>query len=418
MDRCKWFVLLITLITVKVFALETVNLVKDYDFENTVDDWLVEYGASNPDYSEAEAELQNTSIVYEGNYSAMSNTINRPQDVPPDTRDTAEFYQELLVTKELQDFDSIHFAYYDSCIADSIHHAFFSVDLRGPYGPEQELIIRYHFYYDDPFATPADLNFRKVLPFKVSLNEWREFLSCIYEDFIVEKGVPSTWQITKISLHNYGMEIGAPDPNSGWWGQKVFWDDIRLTGWADYNIALTRLTGTLGQPAAMVWNNGREDQTDVMIVATIEGGEPYADTVILTSLASDDSTEVTFAEFGPISPSDSHYLTIMTGGAVGMLDECDEDDMLYKEYLGIAESNLDEFALEVQSITNLLHVFYTLPPGQPGVISVFDPSGRLVERAEVKGPGFLTIGYLPSGMYFVRLETNQDSLSQKAVVLN
>ncbi|NLI99397.1 T9SS type A sorting domain-containing protein, partial [bacterium] len=61
---------------------------------------------------------------------------------------------------------------------------------------------------------------------------------------------------------------------------------------------------------------------------------------------------------------------------------------------------------------------YSLPSGEQGTISLYDPTGRRIESYKVQGEGQAAIKVsLPSGVYFIKLEAGKASVTKKAVVL-
>jgi len=426
MVRSKFGLVLGILLSVKLFALETVNLIKAHGFEHNVDAWTAEVGTTNPGYSEAEAELQDSDIIYEGSYSAMSNTINRPENVPPDTRDTAIFYQDFVVPKQLQDFDSLYFLYFDSCDIDSVRHACFSFDLMTELGPGTYLTLRYHFYNDDPFVTPSEVGGRKIFPIQVTLNEWTEFSADIYEDFVNKKAVAPTQEIERVVLRNFGMQIESGQ-YYGWWGQKVYWDDIRLMGYADYDVGVKEIISesslTIDSayvPMARIKNFGRENADSFLVIAVIEDSTfiAYIDT-LPWSLPADTEDTVSFAEFVPDHQAEYvlHVYTVMTP------DESDADDRLSLNLFCSVCQDSPEFpgiSMDlVNSVTKgALRVSYALPASQPGIISVYDAAGRIQDRMNVRGVSEVTItADLTPGVYFIRLDAGEESVTHKAVLL-
>jgi hypothetical protein len=399
-------VLVLAILPMVLFGLETVNLIRNAGFERD-EVWIEETGGWDEPVP-AKANSHDDTQAFEGEFSGSADTRELPSWIQVAAEDSAVVRQEFLVPKKVEDLDSLH--WYQAVRLISLENsAMFIVGFT--YAEPERNGCGYGFVYPGGGGVNDWLNIAEEM---TNDTTWKYYKKDLNQNLIVQLGVDPEQELASFVLVNWGIWMGTSD----WWGQKTYIDNIRLIGWADYDVALTRLTGTLAQPAAMVWNNGREDQTDVIVIATIEGGEPYADTVILPSLASDDSTEVTFKEFGPISPSDNHYLTIVTGNFAGMLDECDENDVLYEEYLGVTESDLVEITLKVRSIASPLCVSYSLPYGESGTLTLYDATGRRIERMTVTRSGSVEFSSaLASGIYFVRLETPRLSITRKAVVV-
>jgi hypothetical protein len=63
-------------------------------------------------------------------------------------------------------------------------------------------------------------------------------------------------------------------------------------------------------------------------------------------------------------------------------------------------------------------VSYSLPYGEHGTLTLYDASGRRIERMAVTRSGNVEFGSaLASGVYLVRLESKQTTVTKKAVVL-
>jgi hypothetical protein len=104
-------------------------------------------------------------------------------------------------------------------------------------------------------------------------------------------------------------------------------------------------------------------------------------------------------------------------------DESDEDDEMSKTLYGTGISepvtHLAPITLDVRSLTHPLRVSYALPYGEQGTLTLYDATGRRIERVNVKASGSIEefTSALPSGIYIVRLESGHGSISRKAVVL-
>ncbi|NLI98296.1 T9SS type A sorting domain-containing protein, partial [bacterium] len=165
-------------------------------------------------------------------------------------------------------------------------------------------------------------------------------------------------------------------------------------------------------------NFGRKAADTFLVIATIEGGSGvvYADT-LTWSLTADTEDTVSFKEF---KPTDAANYTI-TVSTLMTPDESDEDDEMSKTLYGsgIVEPVTPTSPSAIQlEITSLSSVRYTLPSGERGTLTVYDPSGRRIESYRIQGEGQVAMkSSLSSGVYFVKLEAGKTSVTRKAVVL-
>jgi hypothetical protein len=203
-----------------------------------------------------------------------------------------------------------------------------------------------------------------------------------------------------------------------------------LTGYADYDVGVKEILSgdsvwedTSYTPIARIKNFGREDAPEFSVIAEIWEGETrvYYDS-LPWSLEGDTEDTVTFAAFTPTSAA-NHTLVVRTVMfASEAIDESDEDDQLSKPLFGTGISepvtHLDAISLEVQSFTSPLSVSYTLPYTEQGTLTLYDASGRRVERVNVQGSGRVELGAaLSAGVYIVKLDAETQSITKKAVVL-
>jgi hypothetical protein len=360
--------------------------------------------------------------AYIGDYCGSIDTRKKPaQNLPPLYGIEGFFYQIISYPKQLKDLDSLEFFHMAIFRNEGIKSsaASYGSVLNFSRSSDGGLIEVWYAWLVPGSTPPPDSPTYKVLADTIpDEGIWFGVKRDLKADLIGEKGLSEDTELDTFLL--FGASVYY---NGTWRGQKVFLDRIRLTGYADYNIALTRLSGNLTYPAAIVWNNGYEDQTDVKIICYIEGDrpEPYADTVILLSLASDDSLEVFFRENQWISGSSDYYLGVVSGGFFDMNpDECDEGDRLTKYYpCGVSEDRPEPLTLEVlSSLTNPLRINYSLPYGEEGTLTLYDATGRRVEWMTVQGSGEVDFkSSLLSGGYIVRLEAGYSTVTKKAVIL-
>ena len=75
-------------------------------------------------------------------------------------------------------------------------------------------------------------------------------------------------------------------------------------------------------------------------------------------------------------------------------------------------------ALDVSSVTNTVRISYSLPQAQEGTVAIYEASGRRVEENQVRGSGETEFkSVLPPGVYFVKLTTENKTLTRKAVLV-
>jgi len=210
-----------------------------------------------------------------------------------------------------------------------------------------------------------------------------------------------------------------------WRGQKIYWDDVRLMGYADYDVGVKEIlsgdsleVGTPYAPIVRIKNFGRENADSFLVIAEIWDGASiiYSDTLPWT-LEGDTEDTVTFADFDP--PTTGPYtLTVRTFMEP---DECDEDDEMFKEigHTAVSESPLPEgISLKVRSIASPLQVFYSLPQNQEGTLTLYEATGRRIERMAVTRSGSVEFGDgLASGVYIVRLECGSSAYTGKVVLV-
>ncbi len=112
----------------------------------------------------------------------------------------------------------------------------------------------------------------------------------------------------------------------------------------------------------------------------------------------------------------SYTLTVSTAMTP---DESDEDDVMSKTLYGTGILETPSSSLLQLEVLALSSIRYSLPAGEQGTISLYDPTGRRVESIRVQGSGKVSFkSGLATGVYFIRLETGHSSIVRKAIVLN
>ena len=413
-----------------LFALEPVNLIKVGGFEKDSEVWQV-YAGGDGVQDSAVANRHDPEKAYTGLCSASSDTRKLPGDYWVFYDDSAMLMQGFCRNKLVSDIDTLTISYFIIPVEDNFFRSaaiFIAVYLnagnsiagyyhKGPtLGDPTPIPPRRYIGVDD---LPSDTN-------------WCTFSWNLKAD-LLNAGISSSAPLDSFLIMGWG---GYWPP---WKGQKIYWDDIRLMGYADYDVGVKEILspdsiGASGdslyssspdpmyQPVARIKNFGREPADSFLAIAEIknEYGLTYADTVPW-SLDGDTEDTITFRhsvfEF-PMSPA--YTLTIRT---VMEPDECDEDDEVSQTlyYSAVAEKPVaNDFNLEVLGFFSdgVLQVTYLLPYGESGTLTLYDATGRRVERVTIKGPGSVEFeSALPSGVYIVRLESGRGSISRKAVVL-
>jgi hypothetical protein len=405
---------------VVLFGLETVNLIKDHSFEMDSDVWQV-YAGGDGDQDSAVANRHDPEKAYTGLCSASSDTRKYPGDCWVAYEDSALIIQGFSCSKIVEDLDSLTLNYsiipaggdfyrflsaYIAVCLDSEKTSYWTPGyfLNSPYG-------------SDPILTPP----RRLLGLtEISADTSWYLLSEDIRADLERGGIPSDASVDSFFLMGWGGYIPP------WYGQKIYWDDIRLMGYADYDGGLKEILSgdsvredTPYTPEARIKNFGREDAPEFSVIAEIWEGETrvYYDS-LPWSLAGDTEDTVSFADFTPTNAA-NHTLTVRT---VMEPDESDEDDEMSKTLFGTGISepvtHLAPITLQVRSLTHPLRVSYALPYGEQGTLTLYDATGRRIERMAVKGSGSIEFtSVLPSGVYIVKLDAETQSITKKAVVL-
>jgi len=286
------------------------------------------------------------------------------------------------------------------------------------YNPLDHSYIRVYYLWMAPDLTysgdsPTQKAFVDTIP---DQGTWQIFECDPEYDLTQIKGLPSDLVVDTFMIYGEGVNV-----NGLWRGQKAFFDAIRLTGYADYDVGVKEITsassaapGVPYTPEARIKNFGRENADEFLVIAEIEDstGIFYLDTVPNT-LTGD--TEDTLA-FVPctFTVNGTYTLTIRT---YMTLDECDEDDELS---IPLIVSGIDEILPlrpQIKLEANLNRLSYEAP-GE-AILSIYNSLGRKVESITVKGSGEVVLGKgMPSGVYFVRLQSRGFIVTKKTLVLD
>jgi hypothetical protein len=409
---------------VVLFALEPVNLIKNVGFEKDSELWLMR---SRPDggYDSTVINRHDQDSAYIGNYCGSIDTRICPAaSLPNYYSERGYLYQVFALPKKLDDLDSLELFHMALFRLESVKISACSYTVQLKFiNPSNQTLITGWYTWLAPNLIPADDTPTDKFFHDILGNEgtWYSLRRDLKADLIGKKSLSGDIELDTFLLHGSGVNYSYV-----WRGQKVFFDGIRLTGYADYDVGVKEILSgdsvredVYYTPVARIKNFGREDAPEFSVIAEIWNAETrvYYDS-LPWSLTSDTEDTVSFADFTPTNAA-NHTLIVRT---VMEPDESDEDDELSKTLYGtgIAEpvTHLDAITLEVRSLTDPLHVTYSLPYTTSGTLTLYDATGRRIERMAVKGSGSVEFeSALPSGVYIVRLETEQTTITKKAVML-
>ena len=223
------------------------------------------------------------------------------------------------------------------------------------------------------------------------------------------------------------------DYDNGLRGQKVYWDDIKLIGWADYNRALTRIVSGIPEKdkpyraEVMLWNNGRNHLSTSkvrMLVIKDEVDTLYNRDQLCFNMASDDSSKISFSSWIPTEDGNyriefyTGYLWSKYFGHDLAIDECDDDDYLVMEFtLGVREDNSKVVEWIKQS-----NKYIDLNIGIEGKldVSLYDIEGRKVAGIY---SGYVDEGErisydwedLCMGIYFIKVKIGNKEFTKRII---
>ena len=399
-----------------LLALEKVNLVKDAGFEKDSDVWHT-YTKTYGITSVAVANRHDPDKAFTGDFSGSGDTRTVPEQPGVPYVEDAFLTQGFYPGKTLEDLDTLCFQFsvepfeHDTsktCIAMALLY----VNAGNPNYWEVGYLFRLPRI---PIGNVPHLAFLEIINFPTD-TLWHSFKRNIKEE-IIDKApyIPLDASLDSVVLWVEGHRVDIP-----WQGEKVYWDDISLNGYADYDVGIKGILSgdsvwkaTGYTPTARIKNFGRKAADTFLVIAEIRKAETivYADTLPY-SLPADTEDTLSFKEFTP--PDASNYTLIVR--TIMDPDESDEDDEMSKTLYG---SGIAETPSAIQlEITALSSIRYSIPSGEQGTISLYDPSGRRIESLCVQGEGQVAMkAGLSSGVYFVKLESGKTSVTKKAVVL-
>lgn len=430
----KRIVFFLAIVPCLAFGLETVNLLKDASFEKNSELWQTSAGsvwATDNKKDSAVASRHDSLSATKGSFSASGDTRIKPGWNLDSGYDSAKVVFTGLLNKKVSDLDSLIwdqkmlFRLYDPNLNEMCYVAGFYFNA----GKDNWSEFGY-FFLTDIYSFFNFDRWKNIFYRTPDDTSWKHFARDLKNDLVDAEKYPPQTSVDSFLLISWGF-WATP---SVWYGQKVYWDNIRLMGYADYDVGVKELLSpdSIGSsessgeslrnspgagytPTARIKNFGRKAADSFLVIATIEGGSGvvYADT-LSWSLTADTEDTVSFKEFKP-SDAANYTLTVSTFMTP---DESDEDDAMSKTLYGsgITETpSPSSLQLEVVALSSIC---FSLPLGEQGTISLYDPSGRRVESKKVTGSGEVRFNAgLASGVYFVKLENGKSSITKKTVVL-
>ncbi len=383
-----------------------INVIQDPGAEFGVGDWstdIWEFPEGVGVADSARVNEHDSSRAYEGYYSFLTDTDKDPggENIYCDVW----CYQHLRVPKAISDIDTLHWAVFVNESGTSNMFRFY-ISLCAQSGkqliwctgrsnePSNDTLYSVEFPLPDSgkwFEWGSD-------PYKVWTNQtdWVD-RDTIFEVRLVSRGVNTLF----------------------WIGQEVSWDNIVLEGLAYYDYAAESIDSdeTADEyytPVATFANEGIKDDLAGMVYAEILDGEArvYIDSQEV-DIPHESSEQVTFAEW--TVPHDGSYTLRVY--PILELDEYSADDTLEQALtgLGLDETHPNLFpTLEIKGST----IHYSLPQNQEGTLTLYDATGRRIERMAVTRSGRIELGAeLPSGVYIVRLESGYSAYTGKVVLV-
>jgi len=416
----------VLLLPLMLFALERVNLIKDHSFEKDSEVWhtrVVCWTYPDCDAIVSRHDLENS---YTGGFSGSGDTRIKPNIISTASNQQTLISQGFCEPKKVSDIDSliVHYCVYprrinffeDFCLCQ------FTL-LIDAHKPTEYWEVSYALKNNEFTLDSKNYEFRFITLEQMSFpsdTSWYVLAKDIGSSLVSDPDI----QLNS-SVDSLIFDVGGFMFNS-WLGQKVFFDDVRLMGYADYDVGVKEIISPDGGspyiPEAHIKNFGREPVDNFLVIATIapvEGEVFYADTLIW-SLPADTEDTISFSCFIPddLGYYNLHIYTVMEP------DECDEDDEMSKvlTFYSVTEpppSHPNSLDLRINPICSSdIRVTYSLPQGHSGTLTLYDASGRHVDTNQVKGHGTTELDLdLAPGVYFVKLDASGVSLKRKVVVV-
>ncbi len=408
-------------LVISLMALEPVNLIRNGNFDHNLIEWdTLSYSTTNCP-NNFSFGFPDSSQSYSSPFS-LSMDSRKDGTFRPTSAYQGNAYQSLLIPKKIKDIVKLKWC----------HKVKFKQEGRDRVSNYSVRIITYPFILVWRYTNEdvEDHDMYRIFKLEVPHSEtWGCEERDIRED-AEYKGIDLNTWIIKLDLENKWV-----CKNNEGYGQKVYWDDIKLVGWADYDRALTRIVSGVpekGKPyraQVMLWNNGREkvDVSDIEMLLIKDGVDTvYHERLREREVESDDSVKVSFSEWIP--EEDGNYrMEFYTGYLWGkyfgdelVVDECDENDYLVMEFtLGVEEGTDEEGVIRWVRQSSKYIEFEIGVTGYAD-IGIYDIHGRkvvgiysgYVRRGE-------RINYewadLSCGTYFINVDMGGSSVMKKVV---
>jgi hypothetical protein len=261
-------IFVLSFLPLMLFALEKVNLMKDGGFEKNNEIWNA-YGGGLP-LDTAIADRHDSVKYFSGSYSGSCET--RIVGASSIHADSAVLIQGFSSLKVVSDLDSLFLQYSVLPREENFERSWCArIALHLNAGEFDSKLPVYRM--KAPNATvspPPNVIFLEVMNFP-SDTDWHSFARDIRNN-ILDEGISVDAKVDSFFLLGWG---GYLPP---WCGQKIYWDDIRLTGYADYDVGVKAILprdsiGNAYTPTARIKNFGRKATDSFLVIAQIEAGQ-------------------------------------------------------------------------------------------------------------------------------------------------
>ncbi|MBN2378580.1 hypothetical protein JXM67_02100, partial [candidate division WOR-3 bacterium] len=260
----------LTILPLLLFALEKVNLVKDHSFEKDSEVWHTRVGGGWPQI--ALVSRHDPESAYTGEYSGSGDTRPEPENPPLSFVQSAYVIQGFSSPKKtVEDIDSLTLFYSARYLYDDVDRSFLAyILLHLNANSEDFMKVGYILKRPgEPIGTQPHYAIFKSTSFTQD-TLWHTLSEGISTDIRSWGSIPLNAVVDSFILWVTGFNLPP------WRGQKVFFDDVRLMGFADYDVGvkeITSVTETIPYtPAALIKNFGREP-AEFSVVAEILQGE-------------------------------------------------------------------------------------------------------------------------------------------------
>ena len=289
--------ILILLATLGLSAELWVNAIRDPGAELGAGDWETEtWSHEEGGADSARVDAHDSTRAYEGDYSFLTDTKKNPRIGPTDCFTTCT--QILRVPKAVADIDSCFWVVYLEYFTD-LYLYDFSFAFRSQAGKT----IRWAS--GNPLFLHSDTIYTAEFPLPES-GVWTEYGGDLYNKWVGTARWSALDTIIEVQLHSWGGEAWD------WYGQEVYWDNVRLRSIAYYDYAAKSIDSDeqVGQsytPIATFANEGIKDDSSGTVYAEILEGENvvYRDSLEV-SIPAESSEQVVFREW--TVPHDGEYL--------------------------------------------------------------------------------------------------------------